>query len=94
MVVKDRGAVVEVEHIGSAHTDAELVLLLAAAGERLTPGQQALDLGELLVEPVRVSDIADWTRPEPGPAPANLTPGPGRPRADRAGGRVWWAPRR
>jgi len=92
LVLKERGEVVEIEHVGSAHSDAELALLLAAAGERLQPGQQALDLGELAAEPARVSDTADWTRPERDPAhpPADTapTPSPGRPRADRAGGRV------
>jgi hypothetical protein len=34
-----------IEHVGSAHTDAELALLLAAARERLSPGQYVLDLG-------------------------------------------------
>src|SRR3954453_9342656 len=47
LVVKDHGEVVEIEHVGSAHTDAELALLLAAACDRLQPGQQALELGEL-----------------------------------------------
>lgn len=90
VVVKDRGEVVEVEHVGSAHTDAELALLLVAAGERLWPGQQALDLGELAAEPARLGDTADWTRPETdlGPSPGPAPPSPGRPRADRAGGRV------
>jgi hypothetical protein len=89
LVVKDRGEVVEIEHVGSAHTDAELALLLAAARERLQPGQQALDLGELTAEPARLGDIADWTRLEADPALAPAAaPSPGRPRADRAGGRV------
>nr|WP_245671540.1 hypothetical protein [Nocardia amamiensis] len=34
-----------VEHVGSAHTDAQLAALLDAARERLQSGQQALDLG-------------------------------------------------
>lgn len=92
LVVKERGEVVEIEHLGSAHSDAELALLLAAASERLAPGQQALDLGELAVEPARLGDTADWTRPDPGPGRAPAEPGPavsaGRPRSDRAGGRV------
>ena len=91
LVVKDHGEVVEIEHVGSAHTDAELALLLAAARDRLQPGQQALELGELAMEPARVSDTADWTRPEPDRPPAAdpaPTTAPGRPRADRAGGRV------
>ena len=46
-MVTRRGRVVEqVEHVGSARTDAELALLLSAARERLSPGQDALDLGE------------------------------------------------
>lgn len=95
IVVKDHGEIVEVDHVGSAHTDADLALLLAAARERLQPGQQALDLGELAVEPARVADTADWTRPEFGAVPvAEAEAGTdsalvsGRPRADRAGGRV------
>ena len=72
LIVKDHGEVVEVEHLGSAHTDADLALLLAAARERLQPGQQALDLGELATEPARIGDTADWTRPESGhPPPAD-----------------------
>jgi hypothetical protein len=47
IVSKVRGGVVEVEHIGSAHTDAELGLLLAVARERLHPGRGELDLGPL-----------------------------------------------
>jgi hypothetical protein len=92
VVVKEHGEVVDVEHVGSAHTDADLALLLAAAQERLRPGQQALDLGELAVEPARVSDTADWTLPPALPAdrsPAAVsTAGAGRPRSDRGGGRV------
>lgn len=90
MVVKDHGEILDIEHVGSAHTDAELALLLAAARERLQPGQQALDLGELAVRPARVDDIADWTRPESDPVlpPAGPAPALGRPRVDGAGGRV------
>src|SRR4051812_19310808 len=61
-VVTRRGRVVEgIEHVGSAHTDAQLALLLAAAGELLSPGQEELDLGVLPAVPVRVDDVADWT---------------------------------
>src|SRR3954454_9115007 len=35
----------DIEHIGSAHDDAELELLKAVARQRLAAGQQALDLG-------------------------------------------------
>ena len=53
--------VVEVEHVGSAHSDAELELLLQAARDRLDPGQQAFDLGDLERLPTRVDEVADWT---------------------------------
>src|SRR5256885_11392461 len=35
----------DIEHIGSAHDDAELELLKAVARQRLAAGQGALDLG-------------------------------------------------
>jgi hypothetical protein len=85
-VVTRRGRqVVRVEHMGSAHTDAELALLLAAARERLSPGQGVLDVGDLAVVPARMDDVADWT------AEAELVVAPaagGRPAAASAGGRV------
>jgi len=44
-IVHKRGRrVLSIEHIGSAHTDEELALLLQIAEERLHPGQLALDL--------------------------------------------------
>jgi len=95
-IVTRRGRAVEqVEHLGSARTDADLTLLLAAAQDRLSPGQDALELGELSVVPARLDDVADWTsKPHPSagqtvlddePAPA---PRRGRPAAVDAGGRV------
>jgi len=88
-VVTRRGRQVErVEHVGSAHTDAELALLLAAARERLSPGQDVLDLGDLPVVPARMDDVADWTAQPTLPLePATPMPG-GRPPAVAAGGRV------
>ena len=53
--------VVKVEHVGSAHSDAELELLLHAARERLDPGRFAFDLGDLEQVPASVDGVADWT---------------------------------
>jgi len=61
-IVTRRGRQTEqVEHLGPAHTDAELALLLSAARERLSPGQDALDLGGLVSVAPRIDDVADWT---------------------------------
>jgi hypothetical protein len=43
----------DIEHIGSAHDDAELALLKAAARQRLAAGQGELDLGREATEPGR-----------------------------------------
>src|SRR6202167_5612870 len=88
-VVTRRGRQVErIEHVGSAHTDAELALLLAAARERLSPGQDVLDLGDLPVVPARMDEVADWTgEPELPVQPATPAAG-GRPASGAAGGRV------
>lgn len=46
IVTREGRQVVAVDHVGSAHTDAELGLLMAAARARLVPdGQDMLDLG-------------------------------------------------
>ena len=75
-VVTRRGRQVErIEHVGSAHTDAELALLLAAARERLSPGQDVLDLGDLPVVPARMEEVADWTgEPELPLRPVGVPP--------------------
>jgi hypothetical protein len=88
-VVTRRGRQVErIEHVGSAHTDAELALLLAAARERLSPGQDVLDLGDLPVVPARMDEVADWTGEPALPLrPAKPAAG-GRPASVAAGGRV------
>src|SRR5262249_4547233 len=93
-IVTRRGRQTEqVEHLGSAHTDAELALLLSAARERLSPGQGALDLGGLVSVAPRVDDVADWTASRragqatlEGAVPA--TSAGGRPVSVNAGGRV------
>ena len=96
-VVTRRGQSVErIEHIGSAHTDTELALLVSAARERLSPGQEALDLGELLAASPRLDDVADWTAKHSSPVgqsaledePAVATRRRGRPATVRAGGRA------
>jgi Transposase DDE domain len=43
----------QIEHIGSAHDDAELELLKAVAWQRLAAGQEELDLGLERTEPAR-----------------------------------------
>ena len=88
-VVTRRGRQVErIEHVGSAHADAELALLLAAARERLSPGQEVLDLADLPVVPARMDEVADWTgAPELPVRPAKPAAG-GRPAFAAAGGRV------
>lgn len=88
VVTKDRGVVVDVDHVGSAHTDAELALLLEAARERLSSGQEELDLGELAVVPARTTDVADWTSkqlhvPTKAGAARPLSPVVGRSRGPR-----------
>ena len=73
--------------MGSAHTDAELALLLAAARERLLPGQVGLDLGEVAVVPARMDDVSDWTTSS-GPTDPVAAPVGGRRPSAGAGGRV------
>ena len=63
-----------IEHIGSAHTDAELGVLLAKAERVLRPGQQAFDLGYVEQLPVRTSDVADWRELEPPTESSTATP--------------------
>ena len=87
-VVTRRGRQVEqVEHVGSAHTDAGLALLLTAARERLSPGQDVLDLGDLAVVPAGMDEVADWTAEATLLSQPASVPG-GRPVSVAAGGRV------
>lgn len=46
-VLDQIGRTTSVEHVGSANTDAELALLLRSAEQRLHPGQQAFDFGDV-----------------------------------------------
>ena len=91
-VVTRRGRQVEqVEHIGSAHTDGELALLLAAADDLLRPGQDVLDLGPLPVVSARMDEVADWTTMDSQgllPADSPLPSTGGRPAVVAGGGRV------
>jgi len=87
-VVTRRGRQVEqVEHVGSAHTDAELALLVTAARDRLAPGQDVLDLGDLAAVPARMDGVADWTVTSGLVDPQVATTG-GRAPVVGAGGRV------
>jgi len=61
IITRQGREVVRVEHVGSAHTDAELELLLTAARDRLEAGQQVFDLGVLERVPARIDEVADWT---------------------------------
>ena len=72
---KVNGRDVVVAHVGSAHTDADLGILLARAGEIAADGQQVLDF-EVPVPVARMADVADWRAGElvaPAPAPAAVT---------------------
>ena len=82
VVTRQGRQVLGIEHVGSAHTDEDLALLVAAARDRLLHGQAALDLGEVDAVPARMVDVADWTVPDAGLPPARARAG-GRP-----GGRV------
>jgi len=77
---KDRGRVVIVAHIGSAHTDAELGILLDQARAVVAGEQQALAI-DVPVKPTRIDDVRDWRSPMLLPAPAahqGSPVGPGR----------------
>ncbi|MGQ4617851.1 IS1634 family transposase [Nocardia sp. R7R-8] len=80
VVAKVRGRVVVVEHVGSAHSDAELGMLIEYARGVVAAGQQELDLGVTAVVAVeRMDDVADWrsgrlpVTPEPAVAVAGRT---------------------
>jgi hypothetical protein len=61
-----------VEHVGSAHTDAELGVLLERARRIATGDQDVLEF-EVPVRTERVTDVADWRA-------GTLTPSPGGPK--------------
>ena len=75
VVTRQGRQVVGIEHVGSAHADEDLGLLVAAAKARLVPeGQGALDLGEMPVVPERMDAVADWTVPVELPSPLPSSP--------------------
>lgn len=74
------GRDVLVEHVGSAHTDAELGILLERARAIAEAGQQALDF-DVALPVARVADVADWRAGE-------LVRPPTRPTAVAGAGRT------
>ena len=56
---KDHGRVVILAHLGSAHTDAELGILLEQAREMVVGGQAALDF-EVAARAQSVADVPDF----------------------------------
>ncbi len=69
VVRKDRGRVVILAHVGSAHTNAELGILLDEARQIVTGEQEALDI-EVPARPERIEDVPDWRTSTLIPAPA------------------------
>jgi Transposase DDE domain len=77
---KDSGRVVIVAHVGSAHTDAELGILLDEARGIVTGEQEALDI-EVPARPTRIGEVPDWRTSTLIPVPAahrGSPVGPGR----------------
>ncbi len=69
-----------VEHVGSAHTDAELGVLLQRARQVATGDQDVLDF-EVAARTQRVADVADWrtgTLTLPAGVPKGAAVAPGR----------------
>lgn len=62
VVEKVGSRVVSRTHVGSAHTDADLAVLLERAERLLRPDQEAFDLGEL-ARSASMEEVADWTKP-------------------------------
>src|SRR5689334_4066655 len=69
VVTKQGGEVLDVDHVGSAHSDTELSILLDVAASRLRPGQDMLDLGPVEARPSRMQDVADFTVGVPADPP-------------------------
>lgn len=63
VVEKEGSRVISRVHVGSAHTDADLAVLLERAERLLYPGQEALDL-EGVSRSASMGEVADWTHPD------------------------------
>lgn len=74
---KEAGKVVIVEHVGSAHTDAELGILLQRARGLIDGLQEVLDL-EVSRRVTRLSGVPDWCSRDQQPSVADPVAGPGR----------------
>ncbi|MBS1672810.1 MAG: IS1634 family transposase, partial [Actinobacteria bacterium] len=59
---KHRGVRTIVEHIGSAHTDEQLAVLVEVAKTKIQAGQQACDLDALLPAPVTAAPVVAGSR--------------------------------
>lgn len=82
VVQKVDGRDVLVEHVGSAHTDAELGIFLERARKISEAGQEALDF-DVALPVARVADVADWragelVRPSPPSRSSAVVAGAGR----------------
>lgn len=78
---KESGRVVILAHLGSAHTDAELGILLERARGIITDGQQALDI-EVAARAQLMADVPDYREPTlvkvPTSTPSAVLTPPGR----------------
>lgn len=86
VVTREGRRIVEIDHVGSAHSDADLELLLEAAQGRLHPGQGTLDLGPMEQIRPSMTDVSDWT--EAVDQPALPVSARGRRRVTAGGGQV------
>jgi hypothetical protein len=78
---KQSGRVAILAHLGSAHTDAELGILLERARGLVTEGQHALDI-EVAARAQSIADVPDYREPMlvqvPASTPAPVLAPPGR----------------
>ena len=83
VVNKDGSRIVDVVHVGSANTDADLAVLMEQAEAMLHPDQEMLDVGA--VRHAALSEVAEGTKARQRPLEA---PARGRPRSSACGGGV------